>query len=360
MIDSMVILSITEFFSTIGFAIMQPLYWAISGLLTAAHWLVSPLFGRDSGLTWVLSILCLTIVIRGLLTPLYAKQLNSSRVMQTLQPKIKALQDKYGSDRERLGQETMKLYQEEGFSPASSCLPILVQLPIFWALFRVLNYASRGHAVGYFFVHNPALVDSLSNASVANARLSGTFLPLSNGFGATQLFALVLIVAMTSILVFQQMHMMRRNMPPSALEGPFGQQQKMLLYMMPIMFVFGGLAMPIGVLIYWTASNVWTLIQQWIIIRTYPTPGTPAYVDWEERMIAKGKDPKAIERMRLERGRKKPRTTTVTATDENGRPKVARQKGVNRTTNVQHDEQGRQIIQRQQVRKQSRAQRKKK
>lgn len=89
----------------IGNAIMQPLYWAVSGILVGAHSLVSPIFGRDSGLTWTLSILGLTVVVRTLMTPLYAKQLNSSRAMQALQPRIKALQDKYGSDRERLGQE---------------------------------------------------------------------------------------------------------------------------------------------------------------------------------------------------------------------------------------------------------------
>ena len=127
--DPFLFLSLWSDLGRIGSAIMQPLYWAVSGLIVLAHRMWAPLFGADSGLTWALSIVVLTIIIRGLMMPLYAKQLNSSRAMQSLQPKIQALQEKYGADRERLGQETMKLYREEGVSPTSSCLPLLIQLP---------------------------------------------------------------------------------------------------------------------------------------------------------------------------------------------------------------------------------------
>lgn len=225
----------------------------------------------------------------------------------------------------------------------------------------MLNSAARGNALGYFFVQNPELVSSLSGASIVGAALSGTFWPLTSGFGATQILALVLIITMTLLLFFQQRHMMLRNMPPSALEGPMGQQQKTMLYMMPLMYVFAGGAMPVGVLVYWMMSNLWTLVQQWIIIRTYPTPGTPAYVDWEERMIARGKDPKAIERRRADRARKTPRPSQVatpSVTDDEGRPMVSRQKGVSRQT-VRKSRDGRQVVRRQQVQRESRARRKK-
>ena len=177
-LDPMVILNIWSELGKIGSAIMQPLYWAVSGIIVLWHKLWSPLFGADSGLTWTLSIIGLTVVVRGLMMPLYAKQLNSSRAMQALQPKIQELQAKHGADRERLGQETMKLYQEEGVSPTASCVPLLIQLPIFWGLFNVLNGAARGVARGKFFLDNPHLVDSLSNATLFGARLSGTFLPI--------------------------------------------------------------------------------------------------------------------------------------------------------------------------------------
>ncbi|SPF69079.1 Membrane insertase OXA1/ALB3/YidC [Propionibacterium ruminifibrarum] len=340
----------------IGSAIMQPLYWAVSGIIVAAHWLFSQFMNPDTGLTWLLSIVLLTCFIRLLMMPLYAKQLNSSRAMQSLQPRLEALQKKYGADRERLGQETMKLYQEEGVNPMSSCLPLLIQLPIFWALFRVLNSASRGTDVkGYWLSRDAGLVDSLSNAHIFGAKLSGTFWPLSSGFGATQVFAMVLVITMTALMFFQQLHMLKRNMPPSAQTGPMAQQQKMMLYMFPLMYLFSGFAIPIGVLLYWLTTNIWTMAQQYIIIRNYPTPGTPAYIEWEERMRAKGRDPKQIERTRADRARKKPRTagpTEAVKTDDSGRAVVNRQGTTRQTTRKTTTGNGaqRQVVRRQPVR----------
>ncbi len=358
-LDLLQILNIWQDLGKVGSAIMQPLYWAVSGIIVLAHKLISPFFGTDSGVTWTLSIAFLTAVIRTLMMPLYAKQLNSSRAMQALQPKLQELQAKYGADRERLGQETMKMYREEGVSPSASCVPLLIQLPIFWALFNVLNGAARGNPRGYWFVENPDLVQSLSQASLFGAQLSGTFLPLSNGFGATQILALILIIAMTLLLFFQQLHMMRRNMPPSAFEGPMGQQMKMMLYLMPAMYIFAGVSMPVGVLVYWMVSNLWTLGQQWFIIRTFPTPGTPAYIEWEERMVAKGKDPHEIERRRADRARKRPSNVTPRGGARGGTegPSTVTRQNVNRQT-VRNDD--KQVIQRQQVQRQTRAVRKKK
>ena len=93
----------------------------------------------DGGAAWALSIIGLTLVIRAALIPLFVKQIKSSRNMQLIQPKVKELQKKYGHDRERLAQETMKLYKDSGTNPFASCLPILLQMPIFFALFRLLD-----------------------------------------------------------------------------------------------------------------------------------------------------------------------------------------------------------------------------
>ena len=126
---------IVGFFNTI----MTPLYWVVSGLLVFFHYLWAPLFGTDNGWTWTLSIVCLTVIIRTALIPLFVKQIKSSRSMQLLQPKVRELQKKYAHDREKLGAETMKLYRENNANPLSSCLPLLIQAPIFFALFNVLN-----------------------------------------------------------------------------------------------------------------------------------------------------------------------------------------------------------------------------
>ncbi len=280
--------------------IMQPIYWAISGIIVAFHWLYSQMLDPNSGWTWVLAIVSLTVVIRTLMIPLFVRQINSSRKMQLVAPKAKALQDKYGQDRERYGQEVMKLYQDEGVNPAASCLPILLQMPIFIGLFTVLNNAARGTATGFWFTQNPALVDSLRHATIFGAEISGVLWqagePLT--FGPTFWVAAFLIISMTATLFVTQLQLMRKNMPPEALEGPMAQQQKMMLYMFPVIYLITGVSIPIGVMIYWLASNIWTLAQQYILIHNNPTPNTPAFVDWEDRMRAKGKDPDEIIRKR--------------------------------------------------------------
>ncbi|MFT3876422.1 MAG: membrane protein insertase YidC [Propioniciclava sp.] len=284
---------------------MQPIYWAMSGILAGAHWLWSHLLDPNSGWTWVLAIVSLTVVVRTLMIPLFVRQINSSRAMQLIQPKTRALQEKYGHDRERYGQEVMKLYREEGVNPAASCLPLLLQMPIFLGLFYVLNGAARGTPVGYWFESNPGLVSSLQHSTIFGAEISATL--SQNGFvmGPTLFVAVFLIITMTASLFVTQLQLMRKNMPPEALEGPFAQQQKMMLYLFPAIYLFTGVSFPIGVMIYWLSSNLWTLAQQYILIRNNPSPNTPAFIDWQERMKAKGKDPDAIIRERSEKLRKK-------------------------------------------------------
>src|SRR5215212_11016041 len=120
---------------------MTPRYYLISVVLVSFHKVFGAIFGETAGASWALSIIGLTVVIRAALIPLFVKQIKSSRNMQLLQPKVKELQKKHGHDREKLGQETMKLYRENNANPLSSCLPLLLQLPIFFALFRVLDGA---------------------------------------------------------------------------------------------------------------------------------------------------------------------------------------------------------------------------
>ncbi|MGA4506698.1 membrane protein insertase YidC [Propionibacteriaceae bacterium G1746] len=341
---------------------IQPLYWAVSGLLALFHWLWTPVFGYDSGVTWVLSIICLVILIRTLLIPLFVRQINTSRRMQLVQPKIRALQEKYAGDREKLGIETQKLMAEEGVNPMASCMPLLLQMPIFLALFRVLDGAARGIPRGKFFRDDPDLMHSLQNADFLGASLAGKVWPITDGFGATQIMALVLIIGMTAVLFITQLQLMRKNMPPEALTGPMAQQQKMMLYLFPVMYAVGGAWIPIGVLLYWFTTNVWTLVQQYLLIHNNPTPGTPAHVDWQERMRAKGKDPDAIEAARRAKMNKSAKATapaTVTTADGTTKAAVARQ-GATRSV-VRTDASGaKQVVTRQQPSRQTRSARKKK
>ena len=284
------------------------------------------------------------------------------------------LQKKHGHDREKLGQETMKMYREEGVSPTASCLPLLLQMPIFLALFRVLEGVSSGNVRGHFFKVNPELVSSLQNAEIFGARLADRIFPMTS-FGPTQAVGIVLVVAMVAVFFVTQLQLMRKNLPPESLTGPMAQQQKLMLYFFPIVYAASSVVIPIGVLIYWLTSNLWTMGQQGLLIRNNPAPNTPAFIEWEERMLAKGKDPQAIMLARAEKRRRTPKNgtgavasrpvakaTTVAedgAVDESveATTKVARQQVTRQTVRT---EDGKQVVTRQQPKQAPRSARKKK
>jgi YidC/Oxa1 family membrane protein insertase len=292
---------VIDFFISIGSAIMLPLYYAISFVLVGFHNVFGDIFGPTSGTAWVLSIIGLTLVVRAALIPLFVKQIKSSRNMQLIQPKVRELQKKYGHDRERLAQETMKLYKDSGTNPFSSCLPILLQMPIFLALFRILDQAARNPETKRGLM-TPELNEQLRSAVFAGGKISDTFL---NADGVeVRVLAAVLVLAMTLTTFLTQRQLMSKNMPADALSGPYAQQQKMLLYVLPVVFAVGGIAFPVGVLFYWTTSNLWTMGQQFYVIRNNPAPGTPAADAKEERDRAKAarkgiKTPAQLEEERL-------------------------------------------------------------
>jgi len=268
----------------IGHAIMTPLYYAISVVLVGWHQFLSLIFPEASGAAWALSIVGLTLVIRAALIPLFVKQIKSSRNMQLLQPKVKELQKKYGHDRERLAQETMALYKDAGTNPFASCLPILLQMPIFLALFRLLDVASKKKQGSGILTD--AQAEQLANAKIFGVPISSSFTN-ADGNHTVQALALILVLAMTVTTFLTQRQLMSKNMPADALTGPYAQQQKMLLYVLPLVFAVGGVAFPIGVLLYWTTSNLWTMGQQFYVIRNNPSPGTPAFKAKQERDRAK-------------------------------------------------------------------------
>jgi YidC/Oxa1 family membrane protein insertase len=271
----------------LGHIILVPLYYAISAVLIGWHWLFSLVLPYDGGMSWVLSIVGLTVVIRAALIPLFVKQINASRNMQLIQPKVKELQKKYGHDREKLAQETMALYRESGTNPFASCLPLLVQSPIFIALFRLLDRAAKSGTANGFMTEKQA--GSFGHAKLFDhIPIKDTFLH-SNGLVSVQILAAVLVVAMTVTTFTTQRQLMTKNMPKDAMTGPYAQQQKMLLYVLPVVFAVGGIAFPIGVLCYWTTTNLWTMGQQFYVIRRNPAPGTVAFEAKQKRDRAKGR-----------------------------------------------------------------------
>jgi len=267
--------------------VMFPLYWVVSVVLTGWHSLIANVLPAASGWTWALSIVGLTLVVRAALIPLFVKQIKSSRNMQMLQPRVKDLQKKYGHDRERLAQETMALYRDAGTNPFASCLPLLAQMPIFLALFRVIDQATKSppRPLGVLTTEDAVELDG---ASLLGVSISDRFLEAGGDWRIIVLTA-VLVLLMTATTFITQRQLMRKNMPESALTGPYAQQQKMLLYILPVAFGVGGIWFPVGVLLYWTTSNLWTMGQQFYVIRNNPAPGTPAHDAKVARDTRKGK-----------------------------------------------------------------------
>ncbi len=264
--------------------ILKPLEIVVAWIMVAWHTALTAVgLPPGGGWTWALSIVGLVIVIRIALIPLFVKQIKASRGLQLIQPEMKKIQAKYKGksdpeSRQAMSRETMELYRRTGTNPLSSCLPILLQSPIFFALFRVLNGIPKGNTVGPL---NDELVHQADQATIFGARLSDTFIHAHSP--ATRVLTVVLIILMSLSTFTTQRQLMMKNMPAGALDNPFAQQQKILLYVMPLVFAVSGVNFPIGVLLYWLTTNVWSMGQQFYVIRRMPAPGSKAEQALNER-----------------------------------------------------------------------------
>ena len=291
-------------------SVLAPLEWVVAWLMVGFHTIFTAIgLPAEAGFTWALSIVGLVIVIRIILIPLFVKQIHASRRMQLIQPEMQKIQKKYkgktdAESRQAMTQETMALYKRTGTNPFSSCLPILLQSPIFFALFRVLN-SLAGIAAGTKPPIGPLTptVAAQANAStIFGAPLSATFqhtVTIVNNVAVsgpssinTKIVCVVMIVLMSASTFTTQRQLMMKNMPASALDNPFAKQQKVLLYVMPLMFIVSGVSFAIGVLLYWLTTNLWSMGQQFYTIRRMPAPGSPAEKALEQRRIRSGKEHK--------------------------------------------------------------------
>jgi YidC/Oxa1 family membrane protein insertase len=280
--------SIGSFFS----AILAPLEWVVATIMVAFHSALTAVgMPAASGFTWALSIVGLVIVIRIILIPLFVKQIKASRGLQLIQPEIQKIQKKYKgktdqASRQAMTQETMALYKESGTNPFASCLPILLQSPVFFALYRVLRNIAQPdpHAIGPFSL---TLIHQADRATLFGARISDKFIGAAST--STQILTITLIVLMSASTFTTQRQLMQKNMPAAALDNPFAKQQKMLMYVLPLFFAISGVNFPIGVLLYWLTTNVWSMGQQFYVIRRMPAPGSQAEKDLEARRARKAK-----------------------------------------------------------------------
>ncbi|MEU0782108.1 membrane protein insertase YidC [Streptomyces sp. NPDC006173] len=259
----------------------------VSWVIVQFHSVYGQIFGPDTGWAWGLSIVSLVILIRICLIPLFVKQIKATRAMQTLQPEMKKIQERYKNDKQRQSEEMMKLYKESGTNPLSSCLPILAQSPFFFALYHVLNGIATGKTIG---VIDDQLLASARQAHIFGAPLAAKFTDSADkvaALGATitdvRVVTAIMIVMMSGSQFYTQRQLMTKNVD-TTVKTPFMQQQKMLMYVFPVMFAVFGINFPVGVLVYWLTTNVWTMGQQMYVIRNNPTPGSKAQAAYLERL----------------------------------------------------------------------------
>lgn len=257
------------------------LYTAISWVLKMWHSLFSTFLDPSAGITWLLSIMFLVITLRILLFRLFVKQVRSQRAMQELQPEIAKLKKQYGSDRQGMAQAMSALQKERGVNPLAGCLPILPQIPIFIGLLHVLRRLRPGAPGLYGW--DETLTNQAATAKVFGAPISSAFV-MPGGIKTDSILALpgvelsqirtvttILIVIMCLTTFFTQKQIMARSGP---VEGQAALIQKLLLYGMPLGLFASSFFFPVGVLIYWFINNLWTLGQQFYILKKMPPPGS--------------------------------------------------------------------------------------
>jgi YidC/Oxa1 family membrane protein insertase len=260
------------------------LYEAVGWVFTHIYDLLKPAFGATSGWTWAFSIVILVVLMRLVMVPLFIKQMHTTRAMSSLQPQMAALRKKYKNDKQTLNQETMKLYQEAGVNPLMGCLPMVLQLPLFFSLFSVLRaIADWKPSSGMPKYGLPLeMVKSAQTAKIFGAHLYDKVLFTSSIPGGVPLHSKLVILAAvmvsmaTTYLTIRQSQ--KRGMMPAATpDNPMASSQKYMTYIMPF-FALTGLYWPFGLVLYWVTTNVWTLGQQFILGQRYPyTP--PAAAD---------------------------------------------------------------------------------
>jgi YidC/Oxa1 family membrane protein insertase len=251
---------------------LNPLYEAVAWVIKHIFNVLSPVFGASSGWTWALSIVILVVLMRLIMVPLFIKQMHTTRAMTSLAPEIAALRKKYKGDKQALNAETMKLYQQAGVNPLMGCLPVVAQLPMFFALFSVLKAIAEWHKGVPRYGLPESMVRSAQHAQILGATVADKFL-FTDGLkvpvhAKIVILGAVMISMATTYLTVRQ-SMKRGMMPTASPDNPMGQSQKYMVYIMPF-FALSGLYWPFGLVLYWVTTNVWTLGQQYVLFKRYP------------------------------------------------------------------------------------------
>lgn len=261
---------------------LNPLYNFVARSIVVFHSGLVHVFGTG-GYTWALAIIALTVALRIILVPLFVKQIKSQRAMQVLQPKIKEIREKHKDNKERQQQELMALYKEHG-NPLLGCVPLLAQIPLFIALYHVLDGFVPKKAFGPYI---PSALDGLkvqTAEQIARAKIFGASLAASltskndllRYLGSHPTNVRVLAIVLMVLMAVTTYYTQRQIMGSGTTDPSQATQQKVLLYAAPVMLFVFGVKFSLGVLLYWFATNVWSMGQQYVILRRMPPVGALA------------------------------------------------------------------------------------
>ena len=254
---------------------LNPLYTAVAWVMAKIHAGLSLILPSTSGQAWFLTIVLLVVFMRLLLVPLFVKQMHSMRKMAALTPQLQELRKKYKGDKQTLNEETMRLYKENGVNPLGGCLPLVAQLPVFFALFNVLRGIADWKSGPTPYGLSESVVKSAQNANILGAHISdkvlftppGMHVPLE---AKIVILCFVTISVVTTFLTVRQST--KRGMTPQMTpDNPMAASQKYMAYIVPF-FALSGLYWAFGLVLYWVTTNVWTLGQQWVLFKRYPAP----------------------------------------------------------------------------------------
>jgi len=259
--------------------VLDFIYYPVSFIMWVWHKVFGFVLGDDSGVAWALSVVFLVFTLRLILYKPFVSQVRSMRKMQEMAPEMQKLRKKYANDRQKLATEMQKLQQQNGANPIMGCLPILVQIPVFIGLFHVLREFKPGKTENYVFnaAENASFVDS----DFFGSKLGAAIWPLQNtssvadlgGNLVSQWIVMVPLMIMAGIFTHvTARHSVARQQAQiaagTAAANPQAEiMQKLMLYVFPIGVVVGAPFLPLAVLFYWVANNLWTLGQQWVVYK---------------------------------------------------------------------------------------------
>lgn len=306
------------------------IYYPVSAIMWVWYKLFAFLLGPSNFFAWALSVMFLVFTLRAILYKPFVKQIRTTRQMQELQPQIKALQKKYGKDRQRMALEMQKLQREHGFNPILGCLPMLAQVPVFLGLFHVLRSFNRtqggfgqihlsveqNRATGNY-VFSPSDVANFLDAHLFGAPLGATMIQKTGLDAFTEFNRASVIAVGVPIMIlagvatyFNSRASVARQSPEAAANPQTAMMNKLALYVFPLGVVVGGPFLPLAIIMYWLANNIWTFGQQHYVFGKIEKEEEAKKLEAQERQSKNAPPPGA----KPKRDRKAQATKTAEAT----------------------------------------------